>query len=176
MLSTASLIDDCIDLLSQAAIIISSIDDRAYTHVSPLSPDGTVGSHTRHVLDFFRNFLEALGDNTVKYNIRDRASAIQINRQLALVLITKTSEQLRAVSSVRPDASVSVLTENDGRADVTPTRSSVARELEFLRSHTIHHYAVIALLLRLQAIEPGREFGVAPSTLIHLSKESACAQ
>ena len=43
--------------------------------------------------------------------------------------------------------------------------SSVARELQFLVSHTVHHYAVIAAMLRPQGIEPGVDFGVAPSTL-----------
>jgi uncharacterized damage-inducible protein DinB len=43
----------------------------------------------------------------------------------------------------------------------------VGRELQFLASHTLHHYALIAALLRLQGVEPGEEFGVAPGTLEH---------
>lgn len=43
--------------------------------------------------------------------------------------------------------------------------SSLKRELQFLLSHTIHHYSLIALALRLQGFEPGAAFGVAPSTL-----------
>jgi hypothetical protein len=46
-------------------------------------------------------------------------------------------------------------------------RSTVARELQFLLSHTIHHYALIALVLRLQGFTTGEEFGVNPSTLRH---------
>jgi hypothetical protein len=45
--------------------------------------------------------------------------------------------------------------------------SSVGRELQALLGHTVHHYAIIALLLRVEGIEPGEEFGVAPSTLAH---------
>jgi hypothetical protein len=48
--------------------------------------------------------------------------------------------------------------------------SSIGRELQFLLSHTIHHYALIALALRLQGYEPSAEFGVAPSTLQYWRK------
>lgn len=43
--------------------------------------------------------------------------------------------------------------------------SSVKRELQFLVSHTVHHYALIKELLRREGFDPGAEFGVAPSTL-----------
>ena len=45
------------------------------------------------------------------------------------------------------------------------SRSSIARELQSLLSHTVHHYAFIAVALRLQGVEPASDFGVAPSTL-----------
>jgi len=47
-------------------------------------------------------------------------------------------------------------------------RPTTLRELQFLFSHTIHHYALIANLLVMQGVEIGRDhsgFGVAPSTL-----------
>jgi hypothetical protein len=31
----------------------------------------------------------------------------------------------------------------------------------------VHHYALIGALLRVQGVDPGAEFGVAPSTLEH---------
>ena len=43
--------------------------------------------------------------------------------------------------------------------------SSIARELQSLKSHTTHHYALIAVLLRLQGIEPHEEFGVSMATI-----------
>jgi hypothetical protein len=50
------------------------------------------------------------------------------------------------------------------------SRSSLLRELQFLLSHTVHHYSLIALALRVQGFEPGVGFGVAPSTLNHWRK------
>jgi hypothetical protein len=46
-------------------------------------------------------------------------------------------------------------------------RSSVSRELQFLLSHTVHHYALIAMTLRAAGVELDEELGVAPSTLAY---------
>jgi hypothetical protein len=52
----------------------------------------------------------------------------------------------------------------------------MARELEFLLSHTVHHYAIVAILCRLQGIAVDDGFGVAPSTLRHRTEsETPCA-
>jgi len=53
-----------------------------------------------------------------------------------------------------------------GTPDPEPVApSSVKRELQFLVSHTLHHYALIALQLKQQdqPVQPG--FGMAPSTV-----------
>ena len=55
-------------------------------------------------------------------------------------------------------------------------RSSVLRELQFLLSHTNHHYALIALLLERQGLPAGSRptgFGVAPTTLAHWNQSGA---
>jgi len=45
--------------------------------------------------------------------------------------------------------------------------SSLGREFQFLISHTIHHFALIAGLCRLHGVSICNDFGVAPSTLRH---------
>jgi len=42
--------------------------------------------------------------------------------------------------------------------------STSARELAFVISHTIHHQAIIAVLLASQGVAVPHRFGVAPST------------
>jgi hypothetical protein len=55
------------------------------------------------------------------------------------------------------------------------SQSTVGRELQYLLSHTIHHYAIIGSILRAQGREPGPDFGVAPSTLRHWGKAGGIA-
>ena len=45
------------------------------------------------------------------------------------------------------------------------TRSTGRRELQFLLSHTIHHYALIAVICNHLGVPLDPAFGVAPSTL-----------
>ena len=57
------------------------------------------------------------------------------------------------------------------------SRSSLRRELQFLISHTIHHYALIATLCGRDGFKLPEEFGVAPSTLrFRKSQDAQCAQ
>ena len=53
--------------------------------------------------------------------------------------------------------------------------SSVARELQAVRSHTIHHFALIAMTLRAWGIEVDSTFGVAPSTLRYREPKAQAA-
>jgi hypothetical protein len=52
-------------------------------------------------------------------------------------------------------------------------RSSVSRELQVLSSHTIHHFALIAMTLRAHGVDLDPEFGMAPSTLRYLASKAA---
>jgi hypothetical protein len=36
----------------------------------------------------------------------------------------------------------------------------------------VHHYAIVAIMLRAEGCEPGAEFGVSPSTLAHWRRAS----
>ena len=55
------------------------------------------------------------------------------------------------------------------------TESTPERDLQYLQAHTIHHYALIAMILRLQGREPGKGFGVAPSTLTFRNRQTQTA-
>jgi uncharacterized damage-inducible protein DinB len=45
--------------------------------------------------------------------------------------------------------------------------TSLARELVFALQHTIHHQAIVAVLLHEQGIAAPAEFGYAPSTPVN---------
>jgi hypothetical protein len=67
------------------------------------------------------------------------------------------------VSSFEEDWELAVRIENADE-DVYLT-SSVGRELQALSSHTIHHFALIAIALRVHGLEVDPDFGMSPSTL-----------
>ena len=49
--------------------------------------------------------------------------------------------------------------------EATPLPSSLARELQFLQSHAIHHQAVIAAAAQAAGWALPADFGMAPATL-----------
>ena len=176
MQDQARLISNCIALLEQVAALLARVDDQVYTNTNKLSPRGSVGGHLRHCLDFYQSFLFGIDRARVDYNVRERDSLSEREPQHALQRIEMIITGLRSMSRTNQTTSLLVSTETNDKSLQGWCSSSVVRELEFLQSHTIHHYSLIAMLLRLQGVEPGEEFGVAPSTSEYWREQAACAR
>lgn len=151
--------------VEQGRELIRNLDDDLYCRTS--DDQSGVGAHLRHVIDCFRCFQHGLDTGRIDYDARQRNAHLERNRETAEQALLEISECLQSLTV--DDAARPVQVKVDTAAWDDPalhwTRSSVGRELQFLLSHTVHHYALIALLLRQQGYDPGRQFGVAPSTL-----------
>lgn len=140
--------------------VIDKTSDEIYTARSEKA--GSIGAHFRHNVDFVNNFLRGIESGKIDYNNRERDLRIETDREYARERTTEVIEKLSNLSNETLASSILVRSEVDENA-FHP--SSVARELEFLHSHTIHHYAIVAEKLRSAAVDVDFEFGVAPSTL-----------
>jgi len=163
---------DCEALLEQAISLIARIDDDVFGALTPMSPRGSIGGHLRHVVNFYQSFLNGYEEGRIDYNKRQRDARFERDRLYALRCIEEVSRKLNGLADLNACQHLLVSVEDDSAW----SRSSALRELDFLKSHTIHHYSLVAMLLRLHEIDPGEEFGVAPSTLKHWQQESLCAQ
>ena len=147
--------------LKQALSLVQQLDDVRFSS----SPQGLaphrVGSHLRHVLEFYQCFLDGLATSRIDYDARKRDESIERRRQSAATSIRSIISLLEEVSSFEEDTELAVRMEN---AEVYLI-SSVGRELQALSSHTIHHFALIAITLRLHGLEVDPDFGMSPSTL-----------
>jgi hypothetical protein len=167
----------CVRVLEQALALLERLDDRLYSGTAGLPVRSGVGSHLRHCLDFYQSFLEGARAGVVDYNRRERDELVARDRACAAVRVEIVIENLLALTDLDGDAPLLVSPEDtEPGAAGAWCASTIARELQFLLSHTVHHYALIALILRLQGFEPGEEFGVAPSTLAHWRREAVCAR
>ena len=156
-------------LLGQALSLLEGIDDEAYAARSEACLGSTPGGHMRHILEHYANFLQGLDEAVVDYDRRDRGSPMETCRRtasdLALDLLCKLAQ-------VPPDtfADPLLVILDDGGA-TRQSRSTVERELQFLLSHTVHHFALVRTLLHIQGIRDfPASFGLAPSTLRHINK------
>ena len=175
MSTTPLTLEKCLGLLEQAIVLVEMIDDDTFSEPAHIAPHGSIATHLRHILGFYDSFISGLEHGRVDYNARTRDQLLEHNRRHAINSISVTIERIRSLSQLPETHSLFVATEEDENKTSGWSRSSVLRELDFLQSHTIHHYSLIAILLRLRGIDPGPEFGVAPSTLNHWSEEAVCA-
>lgn len=159
-----------LDLLAQGAELLSRLDAAQYTG-EPTPGSGTVGQHVRHVLDFYARFLAGLDAGDVRYDARERDSRVEHQPEVARQRALEMAGRLGQLPLADEQRALTVA--HDRAEDAPRCASSVGRELLFLASHTTHHYALIAVLLRLQGVEPGADFGVATSTLEHRRRQPA---
>jgi hypothetical protein len=175
------LIAGCVQVLEQGLALLERINDRLYTETGGLPLQSGAGGHFRHCIDFYQSFLAGLAAGRIDYDRRERDALVERDRAFAATKLRIVISELRSLPPDRGEAGVLVSLEGGEGASSGLhgwCLSTVSRELQFLLSHTVHHYALVALALRLQGFEPGEEFGVAPSTLKHWRREEevACAR
>jgi hypothetical protein len=152
--------------LRQALAMLSEVDDTVFSTCPRGLEPHRVGSHLRHVLEFYECFLSGLESGHIDYDARQRDEAVERNRAVAAARIRALIRRLETAPWLRGDSIVWVRIEDASEALEDPfVTSSVGRELLVLSSHTIHHFALIAIALRAHGAAVDADFGMAPSTL-----------
>lgn len=155
-----SLIASNISLLGQARQAVASLSEPQYAN-APEGFHSSVGQHIRHILDHYRSLLNPQGD-LVDYEKRERNTAVQTDPAAALIHISQVSQQLFELPARRLRLQIEGC---HAQACVRTAETSTERELMFVLSHTVHHFAIIGIYLRVLGIAAPADFGVAPSTL-----------
>jgi hypothetical protein len=171
----AALIEINVRWLRQALQLLERLDDRAYSTTPPGFAPHRAGAHLRHILEFYQCFLEGQDSSHIDYDARRRNEAIERSRDTARAAIRSIIRVLQTERELRQERIIWVRMED---AEVRGIRepfmeSSISRELQMLSSHTVHHFALIAMTLRAHGVEMDAEFGMAPSTLRHLASKTA---
>ncbi len=153
-------------VLRQGRDVVDRVPDRLWAQETPLTPGGTPGRHVRHCIDFYAGLLRGLELGRIDYVSRARDPRTEADRAYALERLEDAARSLER--RVAEESDLDLLVRGEEIGDPTAgawTRSTLRRELQFLLSHTVHHFALLALLLRVSGLEPPAEFGVAASTL-----------
>jgi uncharacterized damage-inducible protein DinB len=151
-------------LLWQLGTVIGGLSDVQYRVERARGVSGSIGGHVRHCLDHVSALIEGVASGHVNYDARRRGTAVETSQEAAVAEIARLAGDLDAISSHVLHRPVQLLSALDTSGVHIAAHTSVARELAFVVSHTIHHLAVIALLLREQGIDVPPRFGYAPST------------
>ena len=161
-------------LLEQGLEVIGAIPDQAFAVDSGAGK--AVGPHFRHVLEHYSCFLDGLAGARIDYDARAREVAIETDREAARGRIRELLSRLGSLNGLDLDRPTDARLESGlGGEEEQWSRTTIRRELHFLMSHTVHHYALIGLLLAQRGIDAGGDFGVAPSTLKYWQAQTSCA-
>jgi hypothetical protein len=149
-----------LEWLRQASDLLNRLSSSAY---------GEVSGHMRHIIEFYECFLDGLPAGRIDYDARKRDQTMERSAVAADARIHELSDRLRTAPELRGDALVWV------RLEESCATSSVGRELQVLSSHTVHHFALIALTLHAHGVSVDPKFGVATSTLRYREAKAEAA-
>lgn len=165
------LIQDNVRCLRQGMVLLQSLPVPEYTRAESACFDASVGEHMRHLIDHYACFVRDLPAGRINYDTRSRDRAVETDPAQA---VARLHTLIEALGEKELKAPVEVVMDTGGESGGW-ARSSVHRELQFLLSHAVHHYALIAVFCRLRGIGTEPSFGVAPSTLRYRG-QFPCAQ
>lgn len=162
-MTSQSLIDANIHALKEGAELLLILDSEQYG--SGLKPafQATIGAHYRHVIEHYRCLFGQVAEAVFCYDKRERDEELESDREYALRSIADIIGQLEAINSEAFDQHYHIV----DHQLAAPLQTTLQRELLFLQSHTVHHYAIIAAMARGLGKQTMPDFGVAIATIKH---------
>ena len=151
-------------LLGEIETLLSDVDPHAYSARFATPVSGSIGEHVRHCLDHVSALLAADPCATLSYDRRQRGTAIETDPMEALSQILQLKAGLDAWATRSLDEPIRVMAMISQSGETVTGWSTLARELAFVVSHTIHHQAIIGVLLALRGYAVPERFGHSPST------------
>ena len=150
--------------LEDLADLLDDTSDFDYRWTPPGGVSGSVGAHLRHILDHVNALLAVDRTGGITYDHRQRDTALEQSRLVAIAALGRAATDLRARLNYWAERPLALQTIVRRGGPLVPVSTSLARELVFVLQHTIHHQALIALLLNQRGMELPSQFGYAPST------------
>jgi len=161
-------LDAALGLLDQASDLAARVDPGSWTSPRPEFRDSTLGQHLRHTLEHLEALVAGVESGTVDYDARARDASLETSPAAARRRCHQLATSLAELGESFPPSQPLCVTASSASSGESPAReSSFGRELQFVVSHTIHHFAIVAAICHRLDIAVDAELGIAPSTLKH---------
>lgn len=166
--------DDLIATMNRGRSFVADLDPDDYAASHPELGLSSVGEHYRHHLDHIAAFVRSAKVGHIDYDDRRRDSRIAGDPARAIEATDRLIDALAALSLDGDLEELTVVHQTRSQQLERPVVSSEpSREFQFLISHAIHHYALMAIAARACGVSVPEELGMAPSTLEHQRRQSA---
>ncbi|WP_426359431.1 DinB family protein [Pseudocolwellia sp. HL-MZ19] len=165
-----------IEILEQARLYLRSITQEEYVEI--ISPNfiSSAGSHIRHIIDHYQSVISGIESGVIDYDLRLRGSKVEENPQLALNKFDEIEAWMSNLTHSDLNQTISLSTEvSTSTKEIQIVQTSLARELIFVGSHAVHHYAMITQITFAQTTTANTSFGIAPATATYLREKNASA-
>ena len=172
--STFTLFRALAALLLELRDVLSGLSSEQYAQ-KPVGPvTSSIGGHTRHSLDHIEAIFSCTDLDDLDYDHRARGTPVESSRDAA---IAKIDELLRKLDTPGCADSRPILLKAmvSAGGEAVTVQTTTDRELLFTFSHTLHHHALIRVMIELLGVQVPPRFGYAPATLAHLDVQP-CAR
>lgn len=151
------------DTLAELADAIAGLTLNEFS-ARPFRSSGSVGGHVRHCLDHVAALEGGMVSGEVCYDHRERNTAVERDPRLAVSRLRRAAARLRGYAGQLGDRPLTLVAQVDAGGTAVRVPTTVGREAAFVISHTIHHAALVAVLLeQADRVVPSR-LGLAPTT------------
>lgn len=157
-------------LMDQAIEVLTRTPDGTYSQRSTTFRGQRIGAQVRHVIEFYECLFDGIQRRQVNYDARRRDPVIESDRRAAIGKLRAIRERLLSDEMLLTDCSLWIAPEGGAASDAF---SSLGRELQAVESHTVHHYALIAMLMLASGIEVPQNFGVSRATTRYWAETAA---
>jgi len=163
-----------VDIIEQAVSLLDDISLADYQEVLTPHFSSSIGGHIRHIVDHFLALKQASTSGEINYNKRNRHADLEQFPQSAIATcesITAWLEETRSTQLL--NQRVLVTTDIDiSHTKGTTCESTLERELVFVASHAIHHYALIRIIRNMQGKALPEFFGYASYTISYITRSA----
>jgi hypothetical protein len=134
-----------------------------------------IGEHLRHVLDLYYALKEQV--DVIDYDVRRRGALVESCRITGLAELEHIKAWLLTLQPHMMNNKMMMSTEvSVVETLVAKVETSLIRELIFVSTHAIHHYALMDISAKLCDFDTPDNMGVAPATLTALRNNPSCVQ
>lgn len=166
------------EVLDQLRRLLDQLDASIYNAKPVTTYGGSVGGHVRHCLDHVNALLQgapgnSTPENLIDYEARQRGTEVETDVDAARAELDRLDAALAALPEDALECAVTTAIFLAADRPALHAPSSLAREVAFVLSHTIHHNAMIGGMVKALGGDVPADFGMAPGTLRHQQQARA---
>ena len=164
-LQSGTLLKNIWEALEECKNVLRQLSDSKYSEKVDALSNASIGEHVRHFIEFYRCLISQSLSGRINYGLRKRDKAVQNDPIEAIKAIEEIQS---AIAGLNLNDPLDLIDHSNGSLKI---QTNMGRELQYNFEHTIHHLAIVGIGLKLIApnIRISSYFGVAPSTIAHLS-------